>query len=76
MTGSGDSSNPWAPLGAEELRLLVRLLHLVPVPEALVPSVLAKVRAYRASMELFESSGIDPANVVTAQPYRAGEGRR
>ena len=56
---------------AEELRAAVVALGLVPIPERLVPLVLAQARAHRASMGRFEAAGIDLADVVTAQPYRA-----
>ena len=61
-------------IGPEELHQLVRLLRLVPIPEPLVPAVLAKVRAYRESMRRFEEADIDVSGVVTAQPFRADMG--
>ncbi len=62
-------------LTAEDLHRLVRDLGLVPIPEHLVAKVLAKVRSYRASMRRLEDSGIDLSRVVTAQPFRAGDGK-
>jgi hypothetical protein len=70
LVADAQSRSP-GDLEAGDLSELVRLLDLVPVPEALVPMVLSKVKAYRASMARFEQSGIDVADVVTAQPYRA-----
>jgi hypothetical protein len=55
---------------AEELRAVERALGLLPIPERLMPQVLAQVRAHRASMARFAASGLDVADVVTAQPYR------
>jgi hypothetical protein len=55
---------------AEDLRAAVLALGLVPIPERLMPQVLAQVRAHRASMARFERSGLDVADVVTAQPIR------
>ncbi len=60
-------------LSAEDLRRLVRDLGLVPIPEALMPRVLASVRSYRASMRRLEASGLDLSRVPTAQPFRARE---
>jgi hypothetical protein len=62
---------PSAELSAEDLHRLVRDLDLVPIPEALVPKVLANVRSYRASMRRLEEAGLDVSEVVTAQPFRA-----
>ena len=56
---------------AEELRTVERALGLLPIPERLMPQVLAQVRSHRASMARFAASGLDVADVVTAQPYRA-----
>ncbi len=64
-------SEPAPELTAEDLRRLVRTLDLVPIPEALVPRVLANVRTYRASMRRLAEAGIDLSRVVTAQPFRA-----
>jgi hypothetical protein len=55
---------------AEELRAAVLALGLIPIPERLIPHVLAQVRAHRDSMARFEHSGLDVAEVVTAQPFR------
>ncbi|HEV8638239.1 MAG TPA: hypothetical protein VG370_28840 [Chloroflexota bacterium] len=55
---------------AEDLRRLVRMLRLVPIPEHLMERVLDSVRSHRASVRRFDESGLDVADVVTAQPYR------
>ncbi len=75
MAAPGPPSEPSPKLAgeptAEDLRELVRLLDLVPIPDDLMPRVLANVRSYRAAMRRFAESGLDVADVVTAQPYRA-----
>lgn len=64
---------PEQEIAADDLRQMVRALGLVPIPEALMPRVLASVRTFRASMRRFDEAGIDVSDVVTAQPFRAGE---
>ena len=56
---------------ADDLRVMVRALGLVEIPEHLMPKVLEEVRSHRAAMRRFDESGIDVADVVTAQPFRA-----
>jgi hypothetical protein len=56
---------------AEDLRAAVAALGLVPIPERLMPLVLAQVRTHRANMARFDAAGLELADVVTAQPYRA-----
>jgi hypothetical protein len=58
-------------LTADDLRVMVRALGLVEIPEHLMPKVLEEVRSHRATMRRFDESGIDVADVVTAQPFRA-----
>jgi hypothetical protein len=55
---------------AEDLRAAARALGLMPIPDRLMPLVLAQVRAHRANVARFEASRLDVADVVTAQPYR------
>jgi hypothetical protein len=55
---------------ADDARQIVRALGLVPVPERLMSRVLESVRSHRASVRRFDESGLDVADVVTAQPYR------
>ena len=55
---------------ADDARQIVRALGLVPVPEHLMSRVLESVRSHRASVRRFDESGLDVADVVTAQPYR------
>jgi hypothetical protein len=55
---------------AEDLRAVARALGLTPIPDRLMPLVLAQVRAHRANVARFEASRLDLADVVTAQPYR------
>ena len=57
-------------LTAEDVRAAVAALGLMPVPERLMPWVLAQLNAHRANMARFEASGLDVADVVTAQPFR------
>jgi hypothetical protein len=67
---------PPAPEGeptADELRALVGLLDLTPIPDHLLPRVLAAVRTFRASMRRLDEAGVELADVVTAQPFRAEE---
>ena len=56
---------------ADELRTIARALALVQIPDHLVDKVLEHVRGHRASMRKLEQSGIDLAEVITAQPFRA-----
>jgi hypothetical protein len=67
-----DSGAP-PELTADDLHALVRQLGLVPIPERLVGRVLAAVRHQRASMRRLDEAGIELADVVTAQVYRADE---
>ena len=60
---------------ADDLRAMVRALGLVPIPERHMPKVLAHLRTYRASMRRLDEAGLDLADVVTAQPFRADERR-
>jgi hypothetical protein len=55
---------------AEDLHAVAQALGLLPIPDRLMPLVLAQVRAHRANVARFEASGLDVADVVTAQPYR------
>jgi hypothetical protein len=55
----------------EDLRAVVAALGLVPVPDRLMDRVLEQARAHRASVRRFDAAGLDVADVVTAQPYRA-----
>ena len=73
MVESGMLPEPGADLTADDLHDLVRRLDLVPIPAHLVPKVLAHIRHYRASLRRLDEAGIDLADVVTAQPYRADE---
>ena len=61
-------------LTPEAVNQAISALGLVPVPEALMPRVIANLRTYRESMRRFAESGLDVADVVTAQPYRADPG--
>ena len=56
---------------AEDVRAVLTATGGVPVPERLMARVLEQARAHRASMRRFDAAGIDVADVVTAQPYRA-----
>ena len=56
---------------ADDVRAVIAALELVPVPERLMAQVVAQARAHRASMRRFDAAGLDVADVVTAQPYRA-----
>jgi hypothetical protein len=58
-------------LTAEDLRRAGEALGLAPIPDWLLPLVLAQVNAHRANMARFAASGLDVADVVTAQPLRA-----
>lgn len=73
MTASTDAPDVGAELTADDLRRLVAVLGLVPIPEPLLPRVLAAVQTYRESMRQFAASGLEVADVVTAQPFRADE---
>ncbi|HEY3078488.1 MAG TPA: hypothetical protein VGM69_01135 [Chloroflexota bacterium] len=61
---------PSEEISADDLRRMVRALGLVTVPEHLMARVLESVRSHRASIRRFDESGLDVADVVTAQPYR------
>jgi hypothetical protein len=79
--GAGEAGAPGAPgaepsgaepqVTADDLRAMVRALGLVEIPEHLMPKVLEEVRSHRAAMRRFDEAGIDLADVVTAQPFRA-----
>jgi hypothetical protein len=59
------------------LDAIARGLDLAPIPPHLAARVLAAVRTYRASMRRLDEAGVDLADVVTAQPFRANAvGRR
>ncbi len=73
MTPSGPSPAPERELTADDLNQIVSALGLVPIPEHLMPKVLANVRTFRASMRRFDAAGLDVSSVVTAQPFRAAE---
>jgi hypothetical protein len=73
VTPSADAPEAGDALTADDLRQLVALLGLVPIPEPLLPRVLAAVQTYRDSLRRFAESGLEVAEVVTAQPFRAGE---
>ena len=67
----GERAADGAELTADDLRQIVRALGLVEIPEQLFPKVLEHVRTHRTSVGTFDAAGIDLANVVTAQPFRA-----
>ena len=67
----GERAAEGAELTADDLRQIVRALGLVEIPEHLFPKVLEHVRTHRTSVRTFDAAGIDLANVVTAQPFRA-----
>ena len=71
-----EPATPPAPAGdltAADLQTLARLLGLVAIPDQLLPRVLAAVQTYRAAMRRLDEAGIDLADIVTAQPFRADE---
>lgn len=57
-------------LTAEDLRRMVEVLGLVPIPEHLMARVLTAARNHRAAMRRFEQSGLAVDDVVSAQVYR------
>ncbi|MAG34807.1 MAG: hypothetical protein CL878_00935 [Dehalococcoidia bacterium] len=64
-----------AEITVEDLRELVRMLDLIPIPEHLLSQVLDSVREQQATVRRFAESGVDVDLVVTAQPYRLEEER-
>ena len=60
-------------LTAEDLKEMVRMLDLIPIPVHLLPQVLDAVREQRAAVRRFAESGIDVDETLTAQPYRLEE---
>ena len=63
-------ATPHDEIAADDLRRMVRALGLVTAREHLMARVLESVRSHRASIRRFDESGLDVADVVTAQPYR------
>ena len=60
-------------LTVEDLREMVRMLELIPIPERVLPQVHDAVREQRAAVRRFAESGIDVDETLTAQPYRLEE---
>lgn len=73
MTSATPSPKAGDEVTADDLRQLVQLLDLVPIPEALMPRVLAEVRLTRAALQRFAAANLDLSQVMTAQPYRVVE---
>ena len=61
-------------LTVEDLREMVRMLDLIPIPERVLPQVLDAVREQRAAVRRFAESGVEVDETLTAQPYRLEEG--
>ena len=60
-------------LTAEDLKEMVRMLDLIPIPERVLPQVLDAVREQRAVVRRFAESGVEVDETLTAQPYRLEE---
>ena len=60
-------------LTAEDLREMVRMLDLIPIPERVMPQVLDAVREQRAAVRRFAESGVEVDETLTAQPYHLEE---
>ena len=59
----------------EDLKEMVRMLDLIPIPERVMPQVLDAVREQRAAVRRFAESGVEVDETLTAQPYRLEEER-
>lgn len=68
-------SDKHSELTREDLKELVRVLDLIPIPDHLINPVLNAVREHRAAVRRFAESGIDVEEVLTAQPYVLEENR-
>ncbi len=58
---------------AADLREMVRMLDLIPIPERVLPQVLDAVREQRGAVRRFAESGVEVDETLTAQPYRLEE---
>ena len=61
-------------LTVDDLKELVRMLDLIPIPERVLPQVLDAVREQRGAVRRFAESGVEVDETLTAQPYRLEEG--
>ncbi len=60
-------------LTVEDLKEMVRMLDLIPIPERVLPQVLDAVREQRGAVRRFAESGVEVDETLTAQPYRLEE---